>query len=506
MDSEPAARPTWRRVLWGDVRPSYAFTRWLFLRLLGFIYFFAFSSMAVQVMGLIGSRGILPVEQFLPAVKNAYSDQAYLLLPTLAWLDSSDAFLRVLTVGGALLSALVVLDIGTGPVLLILWAFYLSIVAAGQDFMSFQWDYLLLETGFLAIFFARWSIRPPRLGDPSLIMVWLYRLLLFRLMFGSGAAKWLSGDPTWHNLTALSYHYETQPLPTVAAWYAHQLPLWFHQLSTALTLFVEMVVPFLFFAPRRIRFVAGAVIIFLQVLIMITGNYTFFNLLTIALCIPLFDDTFFQRLFPRRMVQTLLATATPTNQVPVYWRIPVIAIAVVILVLSGTRLTEQFARGWSVPAPAIELANTLAPFGLVNSYGLFAVMTTERPEIIVEGSNDGQTWLPYEFPAKPGDVTKAPRWVAPYQPRLDWQMWFAALGGDANDPWFSNFMNRLQEGSPDVLALLARNPFPEAPPRYIRAILYDYRFTDTAARQATGAWWRRQPKRQFYPVTSPADR
>jgi len=339
-------------------------------------------------------------------------------------------------------------------------------------------------------------------------MIWLYRLLVFRLMFGSGASKWMSGDPTWRSLTALSYHYETQPLPTVAAWYVHQLPLWFHQVSTGLSLFVELAVPFLFFAPRRIRFIAGGLTILLQLLIIVTGNYAFFNLLAIVLCVPLFDDAVFQRVFPRHVVGDLLDRLRPVSQapMPVYWRVPGIAVAVLILLLSGTRMIEQFAPGWRVPAPMVDVANTLAPFGLVNSYGLFAVMTTERPEIIVEGSTDGQTWLPYEFPDKPGDVTKTPRWVAPYQPRLDWQMWFAALGGYGNDTWFSNFMNRLLEGSPDVLALLARNPFPDVPPRYVRAMLYDYRFTDMPTRQATGAWWRRELKRQFYPVTSPADR
>ncbi len=489
-----------------DGRPTYVLTRWLFLRLLGFIYLFAFASAAVQITGLIGSHGLLPVDRFLQLINGSYGSGSYLVVPTLFWLNSSDGFLRLLTVGGVILSGLVVLDIAPGPLLAMLWLFYLSLVAAGQDFMAFQWDYLLLEAGFLAIFFAPWRLLPglSRQSAPSLIMIWLYRWLLFRLMVGSGLAKLMSGDETWRNLTALSYHYETQPLPSPVAWYAYQLPLWFHQVSTAVTLVIELVVPFLIFAPRRVRFIAAGAIALLQALIMLTGNYTFFNLLTIVLCIPLLDDQFLRRFFPRRAVETMLAAVERSKQSRLrrYRHIPAIVVAAMILLLSGSEIAELFLIRGVIPSSLLALNSRLAPFGIVNRYGLFAVMTTTRPEIIIEGSNDGQTWLPYEFQDKPGDVTRPPRWIAPYQPRLDWQMWFEALGGYGTDEWFQNLLNRLLEGSPDVLALLGKNPFPGAPPRYVRATLYNYHFTDMATRQATGAWWRRDLEGPFYPVTS----
>ena len=356
---------------------------------------------------------------------------------------------------------------------MILLILYLSISTAGQDFWSFQWDILLTEAGFLGIF-----------ADGSRGRTWLFRWLLFRLMFMSGLAKLLSGDPTWRNLTALRYHYLTQPLPTPLAWYMAQLPGWFQKISAGWMFFVELLVPFLIFAPCLPRRIAACLIVALQTLILLTGNYTFFNWLTIALCVFLFPD--------------LPARGTPPESR--LHRGISLALMVFVLTASGCEFLETFRM--PLPGAAQSYLGWISPLRLVNSYGLFAVMTTTRLEIVVEGSNDGNTWSPYEFRYKPGDVRRAPPWVAPYQPRLDWQMWFAALGTAGENRWFYNFAARLMQGSAPVLALLDRNPFPTGPPRYLRALTYEYQFTDFAERRRTGNWWRREQKGIYLPAIS----
>ncbi len=487
--------------------PHYALTRWLFLRLFGLIYFMAFASAAAQILGLVGSHGILPVDTYVAAVRARGVD--FLQFPTLALFNSSDGFLIFLTAGGAAFSLLVILDIGTAPVLLVLWIFYLSIVIAGQDFMSFQWDFLLLEAGFLAIFFAPWHLLPSRSqqSEPSLLIIGLYRLVIFRLMFSSGVEKLTSYDPAWHDLTALSYHYETQPLPSPLAWYMAKSPAWFLELSTALTLMIEICAPLLYFFPRRVRIIATGLTIMLQILIILTGNFTFFNYLTIVLCVPLFDDAFFRRFLPKRWLSADVprSDSIPTlagTLVHAVHQFSIVVITILILIANFVLLVRLYPNTTDVPQPAIAVLDQLAPYGIVNEYGLFTVMTTSRPEIIVEGSNDGQTWLPYEFKYKPDTVTKPLQCVAPYQPRLDWQMWFAALDNYGNYGWFKNFMDRLLEGSPDVLALMGKNPFPETPPRYVRAMFYNYHFSDEATREQTGAIWQREPNGVYFEQTS----
>ena len=493
----------WLQRLVGSQRASgeaYVLTRWVFLRLLGLVYFFAFASLWSQILGLIGSRGILPAADFLRAAAGSLGPRHSWLLPTLAWMNSSDTFLVALCAAGTVLSVLLMLDFAPLPILVVLWGCYLSLVNIGQDFLSFQWDALLLEAGFLAIFFAPMRLLPglSRDAPPSRVVLWLLRLLLFRLMFGSGVVKLASHDPSWRNLTALSFHYETQPLPTPIAWYMYQLPLAFHKVSTALVFVVELVAPFLIFAPRRLRFVGAGLLVGLQLLIALTGNYAYFNLLTMILCILLLDDACLRRLVPARLRARLPEPAQPAKNRSRRDLI-VLPVAVVILVISGVQMADLFSKGNLVPGPARTLADMLDPFHVVNSYGLFAVMTTSRPEIVVEGSADGKNWLPYTFFYKPGDVRRAPPWVAPYQPRLDWQMWFAALGGPGSSPWFEGFMLGLLRGSPPILDLLQSNPFPHAPPRYVRALLYDYRFTD---RHTDGAWWRRELQGIYLPAVS----
>ena len=452
-------------------------TQWVFLRMLAVIYAIAFASLAVQITGLIGQRGILPVRPFLDSIVENFGSVRYIAVPSIFWWNASDGALTGICWAGVALAAALLIGRMERMILILLWVLYLSLCSAGQDFLGFQWDALLLETGFLAIFLGR-----------SKTVVWLFRWLVFRVFFLSGAVKLLSHDPTWRDFTALRYHFHTQPLPTVFAWFADHLPDWFLRFSTQSMFFIELAVPFLIFMPRRVRMLGASLLIGFEVLIAITGNYGFFNLLTIVLCLFLFDDRVFSfKRFPRR---DAIAPARPE-------RAGAILLAILILTLGLTRMFETF-RG-AAPEPLRTLVRYTSPLQIVNPYGLFAVMTTSRPEIILEGSRDGETWQAYDFPFKPGALNRAPRWAAPYQPRLDWQMWFAALGNVRSNPWFASLAVRLLEGSPAVEALLASNPFGDRPPRYIRATIFEYSFTDSATRRRTGEWWKREPRGLFLP-------
>jgi hypothetical protein len=477
----------------GEQQPSYLLTRQIFLRLLGLIYLAAFISLWSQIDGLIGSRGILPIQSFLNAIQSILGNERYWQFPTLCWFNPSDAFLHFLCAGGAAAAMLLVFGIVQLPALVILFAFYLSLAVAGQDFLGFQWDCLLIEAGFLAIFLAPvrpWSWRLNREAEPSRLILLLLRWLLFRLTFTSGIVKLTSKDPTWHNLTALRFHYMTQPLPPWTAWYFNQLPDWFQTLSCAVVFFAELIVPFLIFTPRRIRLIAFWATIAFQFLIAATGNYGFFNLLTIVLCCTLPDDTFWRWLLRRPVPPP---TISPPPRRRAWITLP---ISIILLTLTIPICLDAF--GVTLPSPILSLEIYTEPFRIVNSYGLFAIMTTQRHEIIVEGSDDAQNWKPYSFKWKPGDLNDPPEFTTPHMPRLDWQMWFAALGDANSNPWIVSFLARLQEGSDPVLRLLKTNPFPDHPPKFIRAVLYDYQMTDFATRRSTGAWWKRQPLGIYY--------
>ena len=477
-------------------RTTFHFSRWLFLRALGCIYLIAFLSLWVQIHGLIGSNGILPTDQFLTAVRQQVGTSGYHSVPTLLWLNSSDACLHFLCAGGVVLSLVLIAGFFPTFALAGLWVLYLSLVSAGQAFLSFQWDVLLLEAGFLAIFFAPMQIRDTlsRASQLSSAFLWLLRWLLFRLMFASGFVK-LASDAVWRDLTALNFHYETQPLPTWFGWYAHQLPEWFQKVSVIGMFAAELVIPFLIFAPRRLRTAGCIGLVGLQVLIILTGNYCFFNLLTIVLCFLLIDDATWKGMFRKRFTPSFDAVGRSPHR---YWRVCVVVMAMLLFVLSSIRFSGQLFRETRLP----DLA-WIRPFRSVNTYGLFADMTESRPEIIVEGSNDRITWKTYEFRWKPGELTTAPKWVAPHQPRLDWQMWFAALQGNyQNTYWFPSFMVALLENRPEVLQLLAENPFLDTPPRYVRATLYDYHFTDIETKRSEGTWWSRERKGIYCPEIS----
>jgi lipase maturation factor 1 len=484
------AASAFTRVLWGRsvARPEFSVSTALFLRLLGGVFLAAFVSLWTQIDGLIGSRGILPISELLAAVPERIGAIRFWFLPTFCWAAAGDAALHIQCAAGALFSLLLLLGILPALCVAAATALYLSLSVAGQAFFAFQWDFLLVETGFLAIFLAPLSLRL-RFGPagPSRAALFLMRWLVFRLSLGSGVVKLASGDPTWRSLTALDYHYQTQPLPPWTAWFAHWMPHATHAASVVILFFIELVVPFFVFGPRRLRRAACLLLVLLQAAVALTGNYAFFNVLTILLCVPLLDDEAFTRW--RRA-----ATARPRPSAAAVRRWPRVvtgSVAALLILCGAIELSGSFGRPGGWPAPFTAIARAVSPFRIVNGYGLFAVMTTRRPEIVVEGSVDGAVWKPYEFRWKPGDVFRRPAFVAPHQPRLDWQMWFAALGSFEEDPWFARFLEKVLEGSPPVLALLARNPFPGAPPRFVRARLWDYRFSEPAERGRTGAWWRR---------------
>ena len=466
----------------------------LFLRALGLIFLAAFLSFRVQADGLIGRLGIAPSGELLAQARGELGPAAYRILPTLCWLHPGDAAVHVLCAAGCLGAILLTFDVAPAACLLLLWACYLSLATVAQPFLDFQWDGLLLETALLALFLAPWRLgRRTPAGPAPRSGVLLLRWLLFRLLFCSGVVKLASGDPAWRSLTALTRHYETQPLPTPIGWWAHQLPAAVQRLSAGAMFAMELVVPFFLFAPRRLRQAAAAAIAIFQAAIALTGNYAFFNVLTMALCLLVFDDRALAWLRPRRALQP----AARPRPAPLRMIRPVLASLAFALSLVPT-IAVLRPRKW--PGAAVAAYGAVEPLRSFNTYGLFAVMTMNRPEILVEGSLDGSTWLPYEFRWKPGDPRRAPGFVAPHQPRLDWQMWFAALGDVRDNPWFVSFLRRLLEGSPPVLRLLASNPFPESPPRYVRATLYEYRFTDWPTRRRTGAWWRRERIGPYGPV------
>jgi predicted DCC family thiol-disulfide oxidoreductase YuxK len=483
---------TW--LLWGrDVtRPTYAISTAVFLRLLGAIYLIAFLSFGIQAKGLVGAHGILPVQEIFPQVAQALGPDAWWQWPTLLWFSPSDGMLSALTWGGALCALLVMAGVAQPLALLGAWGAYLSLIVGGQDFYSFQWDVLLLEAGLLSVFVAPWwsrpnlaAVAPGRLGH--FLLVWL----LFRLMFSSGVVKLSSGDEVWANLTALDFHYWTQPIPTPLAWFAAQAPPWFQKVSCAGMFAVELGLPFLIFLPRRLRLIACGGFLGLQALIALTGNYGFFNLLAAALAVLLVDD---------RSWPWLGRPVTPRFLRWPRWILPPLAVA--YFLLSLVPLAGAFRSMPTALGPLLEIYEKIGPFRSINNYGLFAVMTRDRPEILLQGSMDGIIWETYEFKYKPGPLDRRPPFVAPYMPRLDWQMWFAALGDVGNSPWMGQLVGRLFQAQPEVLALFAKDPFHGKPPKYLRANLDSYRFTTFAEARPTGDWWKSEPKGIYFPQVS----
>jgi lipase maturation factor 1 len=456
----------------------YIFSRWLFLRVLAGVYLIAFASLVPQIPGLIGEHGITPA--------------------------GPDGALLALAAGGCLVSLSALIGFLTIPALIACYVLYLNFTTMGSVFLMFQWDALLLETGFLAIFLApRQLLEKPWDGDKYSVtptpmpFVWLLRWLVFRVVFQSGCVKLLSGDPTWWNMTALQYHFWTQPLPTPIGWWFAQLPPPVLNVLTVMLFVMELVVPFLIFTRGKLRLLGAVLLALLQLFIALTGNYTFFNLLTASMLILLIDDAQWKRLLPKRFGYQV--TAMPPNA---FGRIALRVLAGFIVFCTSMQVFEMFVGYRGLPRLASSVMELVAPLRVANSYGVFAVMTTQRIEIIVEGSNDGSNWSQYQFPYKPGDLRRPPPWVAPYQPRLDWQMWFAALGTVDDNGWFISFMRALLKGEKPVLALLSSNPFRSAPPKFIRAQAFQYRFTTPEELARTGCWWKRTYAGEYFPAAS----
>ena len=473
--------------LWGRDYgpPRYDLVSFVFLRFMGLIYLSAFVSFGAQALGLIGSHGILPLAELVKLISGRAGVERFFAMPMLFWIDASDLAIRSVCWAGAGFSLLLIFNVLPRLSLLALYVLYLSLLYGGQTFMSFQWDTFLLEAGFLGLLlsFAQ---------TPGL---WLLRWLLFRFMFMSGVVKLLSGDPNWWNLSALSYHFFTQPLPTPLAWYAAHFSPSVLKVATAGLFVVELVLPFLIFCPRRLRFCAAFGILLLQSCILLTGNYNWFNLQTMLLCLLLFDDAALQKVLPQRLVRVLSRRVHPRPTKAV--SVTVAAWGLVLVFSSLVQMDERI--GGSPPPAARALDQLIEPLRMVSSYGLFAVMTTERNEIIIEGSDDGTEWREYQFRYKPGDVARRPPWNIPHQPRLDWQMWFAALDDPRRVNWFPRFLEKLLENEPTVTALLEKNPFPDKPPQYLRAQFYDYTYS-SGEELGKGLWWRRRSLGLYYPV------
>lgn len=473
---------------------SYAYSAWLFSRALCLVYFIAFTSLAVQSRGLWGSRGVLPISSYLEAVQKQTDTSRYWQLPSVFWLDSSDFMITAVPLFGALAAALAFAGVLQGWMLLICFLLYVSLVAAGQQFMSFQWDALLLEVGFLALFSVPWAWKHGFFTamEPHWSVRFMFYVVVFKLMFLSGVVKLMSGDPSWRDLSALTYHYWTQPLPNPLSPFMHALPKWLHQSSTAMTFVIELIVPFFVFFPRT-RVIAFGAFAALSLLILTTGNYTFFNWLTIALSLWLLPDAFLGKIFDWFSLELQVIPA------PVYGHPSLYAVMGGLALVSLIWCTQLFYSDNMLSA-VTPLLRRVQALHISSSYGLFANMTKSRPEIVIEGSNDGILWQEYEFKYKPGDVNRRPPVVAPHQPRLDWQMWFAALGSFESNMWVGNLMVRLFEGSPEVLSAFAKNPFPDQPPRYLRAMYYEYEFASPREILSEGRWWKRRPLGQYSPA------
>ena len=477
--------------------PGYRWVAWLFLRLLGLIYLAAFASFAVQIEALAGSQGIYPIAQQLEWAAARYGGLRFLAYPSVFWLLSTDWALVVTAWAGCVLALLLSLWPWIGraggrgwaerTLLILLYLLYLGLFYAGQYFTSFQWDYLLLEAGFLAIL----------LPGGSKLTVWLFRWLLFRLRFESGLSKLLSGDPGWRDLSALRHYFETQPLPHVGSWYAHQLPDWLLRLGTGGTLLVELVVPFFIFLPRPWRLFAAWITILWQLLIIATSNHNFFNLLTICLCLFLFDDRAIGSWLPagwrRRASDSALLPQQPSRRLGL-----VVLVSTLILVPASLVSAATLILGRPIE-PLSSWTQWVDRFRIANRYHVFPTVRDERIELQVEASTDGLTWEPLDFRYRPDDPTQRPAFVVPHQPRLDWMLWFVPANPLFLD-LFDRFLNRLVEGSPPVTALLARPPTGAQPPRMLRVGVYRYRFTTPAERAATGDWWQRQDLGPFDPL------
>ena len=467
---------------------DYELVSWLFLRLLGIIYLIAFASLLVQVRGLVGEEGIIPVADLLAFVTAEAGEQPFFALPTVFWIADGNMALVAATLYGCFVALQIIFNRWLRSALIIAFVLYLSLFNVCQPFLHFQWDGLLLEAGFLAIF----------LGLRSSIIIWLFRWLLFKLRFMSGLSKLTSGDPAWSGLSALNTYFEVQPLPNPLAWYFHHLPEVVLRAATAATLLIELIVPFMMFMPRRWRFAAAWITIIWQLLIMLSSNHNWINLLTIALCLFLFDDRALRRVIPFGPKPAQMAVAVKEGFSVQLRTLLLSTMAAFILVVSIVQLwtlTTRESVGGSLGSVIAHLDN----YRIANMYHVFPTMTTERIELELSGSVDGRQWKTYRFKYKPGYLDQRPRLVMPHQPRLDWQIWFVPLHSK-HLPWFEMFLYALLDNSPQVTSLLEHNPFQDEAPKYIRVDAFKYTFTTPEQRQQTGNWWQREAQGPFLPL------
>ncbi|MEM7697272.1 MAG: lipase maturation factor family protein [Verrucomicrobiota bacterium] len=511
---------------------SHRIARFCVIRGFGLIYLVAILSWWVQAPLLVGEAGLTPFSQTLSYLEGYAAEEngpgAWSLLPNIfLLLGTGDAVLHIICAIGCLLAVVVILGRVTAPALILLWAIYLSLVNTGGVFMSFQWDILVLEAGVIAPFLARWSWRddwrcPAPLGLVAKIALLFVWLLIAKLMFFSGWTKLAFASPEqgewWPERTAMTFHYFTQPLPTWTAYWAHHLPDGFHRFSIWPMFLIELIFPFLILFGRWGRFVAAIGFVTLMLLILATGNYTYFNWLTIILSLSLIDDRCWPGRLRRWLGQTEKTSTPNRNRVALTWcwarRLAAASFALLLLILNFHRIGSDLHRA---PRPVFtqspnpesldRLAANLSPWHLVAGYGLFRTMTTTRPELIFEGSTDGIRWSEYDFRWKVDRLKARPRFVAPHQPRLAWQCWFAALEGvysprSSNGRWISGLVEALLRGDETVKSLLEHDPFPEDPPRFIRIRLFEYTFTNPSEKERTGRWWRREVKRTFLPGVS----
>lgn len=459
---------------------DYHISSWIISKTLSLSYFVAFLSLLPQVLGLFGTQGILSIDHLLNILDKELKAERFYHVPSLFWFSSNDVTLKLFCFIGMTASSLAFLGFSQSFMLLICFICYLSFVSCGQIFLSYQWDSLLLELGFLGLFFAPWKWEWIPLGAHSLHpVIWgLVVFLLFKLMFLSGVAKLTMKDTTWRDLSALSFHYWTQPLPTPLAYFAHKLPASIQKISAAVMFFIELACPFLMLIPGKIQAVAIALLILLQMLIILTGNYGFFNLLTLGLCLAVLPDStwgFKINWIDNTTIPAYVALIPALILVPasLFWILKTLA-------EKSTKLDFM-----------LPYMRFFFPFRINNPYGLFAVMTKTRPEIILQGSNDGHHWEDYDFQFKPGNVKRAPSIVAPHLPRLDWQLWFSALEGYNENLWLQNLATRIFEQSQDVLSLMRKDPFKGSSPHFLRFERFEYRFSKTQDLFKNGQWWDR---------------
>ncbi len=510
--------------------PGRLLPRWIFLRAIAAIYFSAFYSLLFQIKGLIGPDGIMPARDYLAAVSLQFPSSKFWYAPTLFWISSSSHVLMLVTGIGLAASIAAFVNLWPRLSFCVCFVCFLAFVAVASEFSNYQSDGMLLEAGFITLFFVPRGLMP-RLGaatPPSRASLFLLQWEWFRIYFESGMVKLVSGDRQWRTLTAMDQYYQNGPLPTWIGWYVQHLPHWFQAASAAGTLVLELLIVWMLFLPRRLRIICFFIVTPWEVGVILTANYTFLNYLVLSLGFLLLDDKFLQRFVPARFRGAISQSshAAPANEArepaePVedesesssdritrlprtlrgYLNAIRLAVAAVMLtwIFYDTSAEMIGIPFRTLPLPTLPI-EALEHLRIANQYGLFAVMTNGRYEIEFQGSNNGENWIPYLFRNKPQALNQAPRIYAPYQPRFDWNLWFASLGDWRQDDLVPLTEERLLENDKDVLMLFRSNPFPQAPPRYVRAVLWQYWFTTRAEKRATGNWWRRQLLGLYAPV------